>query len=129
MSVRAMFVDLLEAGAVRHERDELPLGLRTFDNVPVRERFTNVSSRDRLKVAFPANESEIELTTSLEGRSLPVVVKLQGGVPPFRLIEEEKPAAASRRREFFWEPRGRGFFRLSVLDAIGQVQTVNIRIN
>jgi penicillin-binding protein 1C len=117
------------AGAVRREREKLPVALKSFDNVPVRERFANVSARDRLKVAFPADGSEIELASSAEGKALPVVIRLQGGVPPFRLIEEQTPAVASRRRELYWEPGGAGFFRLSVLDAVGQIQTVNIRIN
>ena len=116
------------AGAVRQERDDLPKALQNFNNLPIRERFANISIRDRLQFTFPMNGSELELGKGLDGAALPIIVKFEGGVPPFKLIENQNPIEAKRRRQLLWAPSGKGFFKLSVVDAVGQLKSVNVRV-
>ena len=64
-----------------------------------------------------------------DGTTAPVVVKLQGGVPPFRLIEDKKLVdKIFRTREILWEPESQGTTTIAIVDSIGQAQTVSLRV-
>ena len=116
------------AGAVRTERANLPPALRQFENVSGTQRFSNIAAPDRLRIEFPADRSTLEIGRAANGKQLPVVIKLQGGKPPYRLVGRDGPIAASRRQHLYWSPRGKGFFEIGVADAMGQVQSLRLRI-
>ena len=115
------------AGAVRLTRDELPEALKSFDREPGEDSLPGMRDSERLHIAFPADGAELEVSGSLQQGYQPVVVKLSGGRPPFRLIADGKPMeTASRRRQLEWQPHGSGAVKLTVLDAQGRAQSISI---
>ncbi len=82
-----------------------------------------------LNIAFPLAGSQLELASMGDGAVAPVIVKLQGGTPPFRLLADGRPFGnPSRVRQLQWRPEGPGFARLTVLDAKGRAQSVEIAL-
>lgn len=117
------------AGALRLEARELPAGLRKFENPGSAQRFATIAPRDRLEISFPVDGAELETSSFADGTAAPVVVKLRGGVPPFRLLADDRPQEGGvRRRQLQWLPPGQGVARLTVTDAIGQARSVSVRI-
>ncbi len=58
-----------------------------------------------------------------------LALKVNGGTAPFTWLIDGVPViAAEPRRDAFWEGAGRGFARLSVIDARGASATARIRI-
>jgi len=115
------------AGAVRLAAADLPPALKVFDRAPGGPTFAIVPAAGRLHIAFPADGAQIEGALMPDGRPAPVVVKLQGGQPPFRLLANGAPLEeASRRRQMLWTPDGPGTNRLTVFDAGGQARSIEI---
>ncbi|MEC9342510.1 MAG: penicillin-binding protein 1C, partial [Pseudomonadota bacterium] len=115
------------AGAVRLRTAELPAGLRHFDRAGSATDFSSTPAGERLAIACPADGAELEMALLPDGEALPLVVKLQGGTPPFRLMGDGMPSPdASRRRQLYWTPAGAGTTRLTVLDGRGEARSVEI---
>jgi penicillin-binding protein 1C len=116
-------------GARRLSIDELsPINQRF--QPPSTSRINVGRDNQALNVTFPANGSEIELSTGIDGSNLPVVVKLQGGIPPFWLLADDKPVGIpSRRRQLLWAPESRGLSRLTVMDSRGHTTGLVVRIS
>ncbi|GIL03130.1 MAG: penicillin-binding protein 1C [Alphaproteobacteria bacterium] len=115
------------AGAVRLAAADLPPALRVFDRPADGHFFSPVPATRRLHIAFPANGTELESPLADSGAPAPVVVKLQGGTPPFRLMANGVPVETpSRRRQMLWVPDGAGTTRLTVVDGVGQARSVEI---
>jgi penicillin-binding protein 1C len=58
-----------------------------------------------------------------------VALKAEGGVLPLTWLVNGAPIdAALHRREAFWQPVGKGFVQLSVIDAEGNVDRVTVRL-
>ena len=116
-------------GAIREELADLPQSLRSFQEKSHRMLFSSVAAQDILTVAFPAHGDELELSHFADGAAAPIMIKLQGGVPPFRLLENQQPVAqVFRQRNLMWSPKSRGTAQLSVIDAIGQSQALDVQI-
>jgi penicillin-binding protein 1C len=82
-----------------------------------------------LRIAFPVAGSEVELSRLMDGEPAPVTMKLQGGTPPFRLLANGRPAGiVSRTRQIRWMPDGLGFTRLTILDAEGRAESVDVQL-
>ncbi len=83
-----------------------------------------------LKIAYPVNGAEIDLGfTDAEGERDRLVLKASGGVMPLRWLINGVPYGESTmRREVVWTPDGMGFARISVIDASGSSDSVEIRI-
>ena len=116
-------------GALRQAASELPVPLRQFAGggsgftVKVGAQF------EALQIVMPSDGAELERPQFADGEAAPIVVKLHGGVPPYRLMENQKPIDQFfRTRELTWEPEGLGTTTLSVVDAIGQAQSISLRI-
>ncbi|MCG6857604.1 MAG: penicillin-binding protein 1C [Salaquimonas sp.] len=115
------------AGAVRLAASELPDTLKTFSHAGIGQAFSIIPASRRLAIAFPADGVELEASRLADGSPAPVVVKLMGGTPPFRLMAEGKPVEnASRRRQLLWKPQGDGTTRLTVVDAEGQARSIEV---
>ncbi len=82
-----------------------------------------------LKLAFPPEGAKIDLAASaLAGRS-ELNLKVAGGAPPFTWLVDGAPVLApTRRRETAWQPSGKGFVRISVIDGAGASESVDIRL-
>lgn len=116
-------------GAIRQNTSELPISLRQFVGIGSVARLTDTSDSNKLRVAFPINGHELEMPHFADGTKAPIVVKLQGGVPPFRLIEDKKLVEQIfRTREILWEPESKGTTTIAIVDSIGQAQTVSLRV-
>lgn len=77
-------------------------------------------------IAFPPDRSEVEVE---RGEGDVVVVKAEGGTLPLTwLIDGEPIASDAARREATWQPKGAGFARVSVIDALGKVDRVTVRV-
>ncbi|MGH6855189.1 MAG: hypothetical protein ACREDX_10980 [Aestuariivirga sp.] len=63
------------------------------------------------------------------GTSMALALKALGGVPPFTWLVDGVPVVTLEpRRDSSWEGPGRGFARLSVIDAHGDTATATIRV-
>ncbi|UZF91683.1 penicillin-binding protein 1C [Bosea sp. NBC_00550] len=82
-----------------------------------------------LKLAFPPDGARIDLSAaSLDGRSQ-LNLKAAGGAPPYTWLVDGTPVTGpQRRRETAWQPPGKGFMRISVIDATGASESVSVRL-
>ncbi|MEM7423682.1 MAG: penicillin-binding protein 1C, partial [Pseudomonadota bacterium] len=72
---------------------------------------------DRLTIAFPPNGARIDL----RGGSVPLVLKLRDGRPPFSWLVNSAPVETSSfEREAIWQPDTTGHVTIAVIDAAGR---------
>jgi penicillin-binding protein 1C len=77
-----------------------------------------------VKIAFPPDRAEIEVE---DGAG--VIVKAEGGALPLTWLLDGEPISSDpQRREVELPAEGRGFFKLSVIDARGRADRVTIRL-
>jgi len=77
-------------------------------------------------IAFPPDRSEVEVET---GAGEAVVVKADGGTLPLTWLVDGEPIVTDpARREASWQPKGAGFAKLSVIDALGKADRVTVRV-
>ncbi|WP_390893319.1 penicillin-binding protein 1C [Bosea rubneri] len=83
-----------------------------------------------LKLAFPPEGARIDLAASSpEGGRPQLGLKVAGGVAPFTWLVDGAPITGPvRRRETEWQPPGKGFVRISVVDAAGASESVSVRL-
>jgi penicillin-binding protein 1C len=80
-----------------------------------------------LAIAFPPDGARIDISDSNGISSL--ALKVNGGVAPFTWLVDGVPViSGEQRRDAFWDGPGRGFARLSVIDARGATATARIRV-
>jgi penicillin-binding protein 1C len=116
-------------GVVIAKGSGLPPTLRLF-KTDEREKSDTAYAEPPLAIAFPPNETELELTIGDDGKSLPIMLKAEGGALPLTWLVNGAPLVTSpHKREAYYVPDGRGFMKLSVIDARGRVDrvTVNLR--
>ncbi len=81
-----------------------------------------------LRIAFPPNNSRLELTI-FDGKPDPLALKITGGVEPLTVLMNGQPTTArADRRTLFVAPDGPGFLRLTVIDARGSADSVMVRL-
>jgi penicillin-binding protein 1C len=82
-----------------------------------------------LKLAFPPEGAKIDLAASaLDGRGQ-LNLKVAGGAPPYTWLVDGAPVLEpTRRREAAWQPAGKGFVRISVIDGTGASESVSVRL-
>ena len=82
-----------------------------------------------LKLAFPPDGARIDLAASaVEGRAQ-LNLKVAGGAPPYTWLVDGAPVTGPiRRRETAWQPDGKGFMRISVIDGTGASESVSVRL-
>ncbi len=78
-----------------------------------------------VQIAFPPDRAELEV----EPGESAVILKAEGGALPLTWLADGAPLAVDgHRRDVTWQPEGRGFVRLSVIDAQGRVDRVTVRL-
>ncbi len=80
-----------------------------------------------LAIAFPPDKSELDLAQAPDGTARPVILKAEGGVLPLTWMVDDAPVPSdpfSRAASFV--PAGHGFARVSVIDATGKVDRVQV---
>ena len=107
----------------------LPPPLATFREKDGGTVTAAVQADPPVQIAFPPDKAELELATDADGALAPVSFKVQGGELPFTWLVNGAPIeTAPYRRETFWQPSGKGFVQLSVIDAKGRVDKVTVRL-
>ena len=119
-------------GVLRVKGSNLPPPLQRFDR-----GFQRLSKgpfiNNALRIAFPPDRVDLELereTDSLSGKemALPVMFKAEGGALPLTWLADGKPLSSpAHRRDVAFTPSGKGFVKISVIDAKGHVDRVTVR--
>jgi penicillin-binding protein 1C len=114
------------ADALIAQNHALPPPLRNMRaDAPKSATAMNVAA---LRIAFPQDGARIELTGSGEPEPL-LNLKAMGGTAPFTWLVDGAPVASSvARRESVFRPHGLGFVRISVIDAQGASDSVQVRL-
>src|SRR6185437_11342484 len=83
------------------------------------------TERAELKIAFPPNGAEVDLSSGAQALSL----KALGGQLPLAWFVNGAPVAERDfRRQSSWKPDGAGFARVTVIDAKGATDSAFVRI-
>jgi penicillin-binding protein 1C len=85
-----------------------------------------------LKIAYPPDGARVDLGLSGRGADgeATLALKAQGGAPPLTWMVNGTPVGAPEpRRVSAWRADGAGFARISVMDATGAVDSVNVRLD
>ncbi len=116
-------------GALIAETNALPIRLRYFD-----ARLANAAAGNRfaappVRIAFPPDGAELALQKLPSGAPAPLPFKAEGGVLPLTWLVEGRPVEdRAGRRQLLWQPDGRGFVEIVVVDAKGRRDRVRARI-
>lgn len=97
---------------LRHRRDDVPR--------------TVLLARAPLSISFPPDGARLDLSDEPDAT---VLLKANGGAPPFVWLINGKPVAAPDvRRQVVWLPQSSGFAQITVMDANGAGNSVNVRL-
>jgi penicillin-binding protein 1C len=114
------------SGVLRVTSADLPPPLKRFREGAVEEGAAGAYAEPAVKIAFPPDRAEIEVDDAEAGG---VTVKAEGGAMPLTWLVDGQPIASDpARREAELPAGGRGFFRLSVIDARGRTDRVTVRL-
>ena len=112
-------------GALRVSGADLPPPLKRFRDGPddiAKGPFLEPS----VLIAFPPDRSELDVA---EREDEPLVLKAEGGALPLTWLVDGAPIASDpHTREVAWQPDGRGFVKLQVVDSKGTVDRVTVRL-
>lgn len=116
-------------GLIVRTRGELPFALREFG--PRGEPGLASSARQTAPtIVYPPEGARVVLRERNSGGLSPLVIKLQGGSGPYRLIANGTPVKRpSRRKTINWTPDGAGASTLTVMDGQGRAASVNVFID
>lgn len=115
------------AGVVRAATGALPPPLRRFQDPGAADATTDGPWLEpAVAIAFPPDKSQIETTSSDPDQ---IILKAEGGALPLTWIIDGTPLETDpTRRDAQWQPAGRGFARISVIDAKGRTDRVEVRL-
>ncbi|WP_431323958.1 penicillin-binding protein 1C [Rhizobium sp. YTU87027] len=115
-------------GAMRIAQSELPISQRRFAVNP--GGLLATSGREAApQIVYPPEGAHVDLGAK-SGDLSPLMLKLQGGRAPFRWLANGKPLPdISRRRTKQWMPDGRGYSKLTVIDAMGRAASVGVFVD
>ncbi len=111
-------------GAVAAEGAALPPPLKRFHG-DADETAAGAFLEPGVTIAFPPDRAEMDA----DGGGAPLPLKAEGGVLPLTWLIDDAPVPSDpHRREASWTPAGRGFFKLSVIDAKGRTDRAVVRL-
>ncbi len=114
-------------GVVVTATADLPAALQRFRPHSLPEIASAGGGDGPLAIAFPPDGARVDLLDG--GATAALALKALGGVPPFTWLADGVPVATMEpRRESLWEKPGRGFARLSVIDAEGATASAMVRV-
>jgi penicillin-binding protein 1C len=124
-------VDFPEAppGMSVRERDSLPYALKKFRST---DTVANAAAGGSLppQIVYPPQGARVALGSGGAGPLMPLVIKLQGGAGPYRLIANgEALPKSTRRRVLNWVPDSPGASTLTVMDSEGRAASVSVFID
>ena len=115
-------------GLVERSRGALPFALRKYK---ARDEVASTVADGSLppRIVYPPQGARVALASRGDGLMMPLVIKLQGGVAPYRLIANGTPLPKpTRRRVLNWKPDSEGASVLTVMDAEGRAASVSVFI-
>jgi penicillin-binding protein 1C len=97
---------------------------------PPQRRFGADGAADRFALIYPPDGARLEGAAEADGAEAEgLVIKVEGGALPLTVLADGRPVARTEdRRTVFWTPPGRGFVRLTVIDATGRAESVTVRV-
>ncbi|MDP3523443.1 MAG: penicillin-binding transpeptidase domain-containing protein, partial [Hoeflea sp.] len=116
-------------GLVERSRSALPFALRKYKS---REEMPAAVAGGALppRIVYPPQGARVALGAGGAGAMMPLVIKLQGGVAPYRLIANGVPLSKpTRRRVLNWKPDSEGASTLTVMDSAGRAASVSVFID
>jgi penicillin-binding protein 1C len=114
-------------GVIFTKTADLPAALQRFRPHRLPEIASAGQGDGPLSIAFPPDGARVDLLGA--GEAAAVALKALGGIPPFTWLADGVPVVTMEpRRESSWESPGRGFARLSVIDATGATATSMVRV-
>ncbi|KQV70276.1 penicillin-binding protein 1C [Rhizobium sp. Root1220] len=116
------------SGAVRIAQAQLPISQRRFA-VNTSGLLVTSGREPAPQIVYPPEGARVDLGAT-SGDLSPLMLKLQGGRPPFRWLANGKPLPdISRRRTNQWMPDGGGYSKLTVIDAMGRAASVGVFVD
>jgi penicillin-binding protein 1C len=117
-------------GVIRASNANLPRPLQVFQDTRQAPGDAGPFRSAPVHIAFPQNHSELEFEASDNGVDQePIVVKAEGGLLPLTWMIDGAPIPSDpARREANLVNTGRGFIKVSVIDALGRTDRVTVRI-
>ncbi|MFT4134043.1 penicillin-binding protein 1C [Labrys sp. (in: a-proteobacteria)] len=116
------------SGVVFARTSELPPALQRFRPGALPEIAAAGSGDAPLVISFPPDGARVEVAGGEPDAAL--ALKAMGGAPPFTWLADGLPIViGEQRREAVWDKPGKGFARLSVIDARGHTASVQIRLD
>ena len=107
---------------------ELPPSLRRF-TAPGQLVQVNQDIQRAPQIVHPPNGADLQIVGDTRSGFQPLAIKIQGGLPPFRLLLNGRPMPGKqRRRTTFFTPDGPGFNTLTVVDRLGATSSVQISL-
>lgn len=114
------------AGVMRATTATLPPPLKRFREPGDTEVATGPFLEPPVLISFPPDRSELDLA---EREDEPLIIKAEGGALPLTWLLDGNPMTSDpTRREVEWQPDGRGFAKLTVIDAKGRADRVTVRL-
>lgn len=116
-------------GALIATTSDLPMRLRYFDARLRQAAAGRNVSAPPVRIAFPPDGAELTMQKLPSGAPAPLPFKAEGGALPLTWLVEGRPVEnRAGRRQLLWEPDGRGFVEIVVVDAKGRRDRVQARI-
>jgi penicillin-binding protein 1C len=116
------------AASIHAEGSALPPPLRRFRHGGD-ETAAGSEAEPAVLIAFPLDRTELEVEQEAGDERPQIQLKAEGGALPLTWLADGKPiASAAHAHEATFEPQGKGFFRLSVIDARGAADSVTVRV-
>jgi penicillin-binding protein 1C len=109
------------AGVLTAANMRLPPPLRRFQP----GRLAGETARPALHILFPPDGAELDATAG----QLPVALKVSGAVAPLTVLVDGIPVPGAGRGSLFFNPRGPGFSRVTVMDAAGAMDSIVVRVD
>lgn len=109
-------------GAILAANGKLPLPLQRFNPDGPAARHG-----ERVRIMFPPHGARLELAL-VGGNPEPVALKIAGGVAPLTVLVNGVPQERGTGRTIFFDPKGPGFVRLTVVDGKGTADSVIVRL-
>jgi penicillin-binding protein 1C len=109
-------------GAIVAANGKLPLPLQRFNPDGSGGRHG-----EQVRIMFPPHGARLELA-SVDGRPEPVALKIAGGIAPLTVLVNGVPQERGAGRTIFFDPKGPGFVRLTVVDGKGTADSVMVRL-
>jgi penicillin-binding protein 1C len=92
-------------------------------------RLAGENGEPQPRIMFPPDGARLELASDETGKPDPIAVKVAGGAGPLIVLVNGLPLDdSSGRHTLFFQPKGPGFVRFTVMDARGATDSVLVRL-